>query len=116
MDKHQIENFVVKNANKLTPYRLQEIIERLKTLPDDDDIFQNISLKDPQLILIMSIFFGYMGVDRLMLNDTLLGVLKLITFGGCGIWAIVDWFLISDKTKEYNYQTFMETWRLLGKD
>ncbi len=29
---------------------------------------------------------------------------KLITCGGLGIWAIVDWFLISDATRQKNYE------------
>ena len=29
-----------------------------------------------------------------------LGVGKLLTGGGCGIWTIVDWFLIMDATRQ----------------
>ena len=29
---------------------------------------------------------------------------KLLTAGGCGVWAIVDWFLIMDATREKNFQ------------
>ena len=55
------------------------------------------------MVKLISIFVGGWGVDRFMLDDIGLGVLKLLTAGGCGIWTIVDWFLIQDKTKEYNY-------------
>jgi TM2 domain-containing membrane protein YozV len=40
--------------------------------------------------LLLSIFVGYLGVDRFYLGDTGLAVAKLCTFGGCGIWALVD--------------------------
>lgn len=40
--------------------------------------------------LILSIFFGVVGVDRFYLGYTGLGVLKLLTLGGCGVWALID--------------------------
>lgn len=47
--------------------------------------------------LLMSIFFGTLGVDRFILGHIWLGILKLITFGGFGIWWLVDVILIASK-------------------
>ena len=49
------------------------------------------------LTLIMSIFFGQLGVDRFMMGQIGLGILKLITAGGCGIWWLIDIILIATK-------------------
>ncbi len=49
------------------------------------------------LTLIMSILFGSLGVDRFIMGHIGLGILKLITFGGCGIWWLVDLILIATK-------------------
>jgi TM2 domain-containing membrane protein YozV len=49
------------------------------------------------LTLIMSIIFGSLGVDRFIMGHVGLGILKLITFGGCGIWWLVDLILIATK-------------------
>lgn len=49
------------------------------------------------LTLVMSIIFGSLGVDRFIMGHIGLGILKLITMGGCGIWYIIDIILIATK-------------------
>jgi len=52
------------------------------------------------LTLVMSIVFGQIGVDRFIMGHIGLGVLKLITFGGFGIWWLIDVILIATR---YNF-------------
>lgn len=44
--------------------------------------------------LLLSLFLGGFGVDRFYLGYTGLGVAKLLTFGGCGVWALIDLIMI----------------------
>ena len=47
--------------------------------------------------LLLSILIGSLGVDRFYMEHVGLGILKLITFGGLGIWWLIDLILIATK-------------------
>jgi TM2 domain-containing membrane protein YozV len=47
---------------------------------------------------------GTLGVDRFYMGDIGLGICKLITGGGCGIWWLIDIFLVMNETKNKNLQ------------
>lgn len=49
------------------------------------------------ICLIMSIIFGWLGVDRFIMGKIGTGILKLITFGGLGIWWLIDLILVATK-------------------
>lgn len=61
-----------------------------KTTPSDTPYRRNYFIA-----LALSIIVGMIAVDRFYMGKIGTGILKLITFGGFGIWYIVDIVLIA---------------------
>ena len=51
--------------------------------------------------VILSILFGWLGVDRFYVGHIGLGLLKLFTMGCYGVWWVIDIILFA--TKKVNY-------------
>lgn len=69
--------------------------------------FAFAQMKDPTIALVLSLIVGHLGIDRIYIEDYVLGILKLITCGGCCVWWLIDLFLIMNKTKEKNLETLL---------
>jgi TM2 domain-containing membrane protein YozV len=105
MESNQIDMFIITKGKYFRSEHLMEIRNRLQSLDDSKKILlQTLQFHDPTIILVVSLLVGALGIDRFMIGDIGLGVLKLITCGGLGIWAIVDWFLIMGLTKDKNME------------
>ena len=63
--------------------------------------------KDPTISLIISLLGGAFGVDRFYIGDTGLGIAKLLTCGGLGIWSIIEGFVIMGAVREKNVQKLL---------
>jgi|TARA_B110000881_G_scaffold130784_1_gene115008 TM2 domain-containing membrane protein YozV len=52
------------------------------------------SEKDWMVTLILAILVGTLGIDRFYSGSIMLGVLKLVTFGGLGLWWLIDLIML----------------------
>ena len=108
MDQQKIDLFIMTNQKYFPAEKIAYLKDKLRTIDEQKfSLLQTIELKDPTNILLVSIFLGGLGIDRFMIGDTGIGILKLLTAGCCGILAIVDWFTISKKTKDLNFNNVM---------
>jgi len=103
MEARKVEMFIMTNNKFFEASQIPTIQSALENLEDEKWMqLQAIQFKDPTTSIIVSILGGSLGIDRFMIGDTGLGIGKLLTCGGFGIWSIVDLFLIMGATREKN--------------
>ena len=112
---HPIDQWLAANNKFFPSEKIPYIRECLMRVPEQQmGGLYALSFKDPTMMLIVSILVGEFGVDRFMLGDTGLGVLKLLTFGGCLVWWIIDIFLVQNKTRDMNFDALMQALQMYG--
>lgn len=108
MDQNKVDMYVMTNQKYFPAEKIMYLKEKLAAMDESKfTMVSTVELKDPTTILLVSIFLGALGIDRFMLGDTGMGILKLLTGGCCGILTIIDWFTVSKKTKELNFNNLM---------
>ena len=108
MEAQKVDLFILLNGKHFESHIVPQIRERLLAMDDSHwPAVQTMQFKDPTVSLIVSLVAGQLGIDRFFIGDTGLGVGKLLTCGGLGIWTIVDWFMIMGATREKNAAKLM---------
>ena len=105
-----VQQYIMANSKFFPEDSINELKARLSKLSQNQfNAIQGIQLKDPMIMLLLSLFLGSSGIDRFLLKEIGLGIIKLLTAGGCGIWTIVDWFLVMNRTREFNYKLVFDS-------
>lgn len=105
MEAQKVDMFIMANGKFFESQHVMQIRDQLLLMDDSKwSYIQTLQFKDPTTSLIVSLVAGSLGIDRFMIGDTGLGIGKLLTCGGLGIWAIIDWFMIMGATREKNLE------------
>ncbi len=108
VDPQKVEMYILSNRQYFPSEKL--IYMKNKMFEMDENKFELVStvdLKSPQIIMLVSIFLGELGIDRFMIGDIGMGILKLFTGGLCGILWLYDFFTISERVKKINFENIM---------
>jgi len=101
--------YLMTNGKYFLGHHINYIREKLQQMDESKwPLIFSAELKDPSNIQLVSLFAGQLGIDRFMIGDTGMGVGKLLTCGGFGIWTIVDWFSIQEATKQKNMEKLQQ--------
>lgn len=81
---------------------------RLMTMTESEfEMATSIDYVNPDMMLFVSCLSGSFGLDRFLLGETAVGLLKLLTFGCFGILTLIDLLTIRKKTQELNFNKIM---------
>lgn len=102
MKRESIENFLLHNAGCFEERDIKKISQGLAMVPDEMAIhLLGCGFKHPGIAQVLSVF-GVCGVDRFYLGQPLLGLLKLFTFAGFGLWYLFDLVMIQGAARSCN--------------
>ena len=97
--------FIGLNHENFNPQDLVAVKQKLEQMDDSKFyLIQGTEFQKPSIILLIAVLFG---IERFFLDDIGMGILKVITGWGCGIWWLVDIFSAKDRAKRYNYKKFL---------
>ncbi|MEI6456158.1 MAG: TM2 domain-containing protein [bacterium] len=105
MEAQKVDMFLLTYGKYFEGRMIPAIREQMIKMDDQKFLaIQSITFREPVLMLVISLLGGALGIDRFVIGDVGLGVGKLLTCGGLGIWTIVDWFMIMERTREVNFE------------
>ena len=108
MDSQKVDMFIMSNQKYLPAEKIVFLKQKLSEADENKFALASaVEFKYPTTILLVSLFLGTLGIDRFMLGETGIGILKLLTCGVCGILTIIDWFSVQKKAKDLNYNNLM---------
>jgi len=110
MDSQKVDVYMMTAGKKLPAECLPAV--RQKLLDSDESklmMLQATELKNPMTSFWLNFFLGGLGAEYFYLGKTGLGIVKLITCGGAGIWSLINLFTIIGTTKKANYQKLLMT-------
>jgi TM2 domain-containing membrane protein YozV len=104
MEAQKVDVFMLTNGGNF-PEEMNLTIRQQLMEADDSKwaVLSSLQYKSPTIAIVLSIICGTLGVDRFYLGHIALGIGKLITCGGLGIWTLIDWFLIMGAARDVNY-------------
>jgi len=117
MDTQQTNNYF--SFPGVTPGELYLLQQATADLDDNQVRAFNelyiIKRKNPKDILLLTIlgFLGIAGIHRIVLGETVMGVLYFFTYGFFGVMTVMDTINNKTLTTDYNQKMMTEAYRIV---
>lgn len=133
--KQLVDMFIITNYKYFPRSQILYLKDKLNNCGDDDlNYAMQAELKNPTVMFLISLFLGYLGIDRFLLDELGMGMLKMLAFltflGSILVdpffvlsstpfiirlilpifitaFSIFDWVTIQSKTRKMNYENII---------
>lgn len=106
MEQQKIDMFVGQHTEDFEPADLMTIKQKLETMDESKFFYVNgQKYVEANTMLIIAILLGW---ERFWMDDIAMGVVKVLTGYGCGIWWLIDIFSAKKRARKYNFNKFMQ--------
>jgi len=115
--EQSVERYLLLNSTFFPQEKVSQIKDKLLSNESAFNRARLMTLKDPNTLLLISVFVGQLGVDRFLINKKATGALKLIFWLIAYVCMFASFFVIlSDATKFIGwfllslYMVFLIVW------
>ena len=107
--ENRYEGFFV-IEKRISKEQFTQIQDKLKKVSFEKAclIGRNKDYYDSFAMIITSVLLGYLGIDRFVLGQIGIGILKFLTFGGASCWWIIDIFRMPALVRAKNFKIVKE--------
>lgn len=111
--ENEYEIFIDNMQYYLGKKKFQELLTMLESAaPEQVQLLCEMPYKDPNRMILFAIL--PFAIDRFILKDTILAVIKLLTGGLFGIWYLIDIFTVKTRTQKYNMKLVNNAFKGIG--
>jgi TM2 domain-containing membrane protein YozV len=100
----KVNMWLMSNQDKLPSEKVGILKSTLDKVDESRiDALMSVELKSPMTIFLLAWFVGWLSLDRFLLGNVGVGIARILTLHGLGIWWLVDMISAMKRTREYNY-------------
>ncbi len=108
IDNNYIDFYITQYGSRFPIEKINEIRHTLEKCDSKKKLALSMTVPiSPYKLLIISILFGIIGVDRFLTDEILFGIIKLLSLGGFGTIFIYDIYTAKQRAMKFNFKNFV---------
>jgi len=100
----KVNMWLMANQDKLPSEKVGMLKSMLDKCDESKiDALMGVEFKSPMTIFLLAWFVGWISLDRFLLGSVGVGIARLLTLHGLGVWWLVDLITAMKRTRMYNF-------------